>query len=130
MPESLEAYYRKARRAGRDGEPADCILLFDLKDKQVQQFFLGGRYPSVDRVSRIAAAVRRLAVGNDGQAIEKPVKALHEALPDIGKSKQRIALSPARELAMVRRTRRGDVRLQAGNTDQHADERLQEAAGC
>lgn len=32
MPLSLEAYYQEAGRAGRDGEPADCILLFGLGD--------------------------------------------------------------------------------------------------
>ena len=32
MPLSLEAYYQEAGRAGRDGEPADCILLFALGD--------------------------------------------------------------------------------------------------
>jgi ATP-dependent DNA helicase RecQ len=128
MPGSLEAYYQEAGRAGRDGEPANCILLFELKDKQVQQFFLGGRYPGVDEVLRIAAAVRRLAAENDGQAIEQPVEALHEALPDIGTNKLRTALSLMREIAMVRRTRRGAVKLQPCNADQHADERLREAA--
>jgi ATP-dependent DNA helicase RecQ len=72
--------------------------------------------------------LRRLAGENDSQAIEQPVEALHEALPDIGTNKLRNALSLMREIAMVRRTRRGAVRLQARNTDQLADERLQEAA--
>jgi ATP-dependent DNA helicase RecQ len=128
MPGSLEAHYQEAGRAGRDGEPANCILLFELEDKQVQQFFPGGRYPGVDQVLRIAAALRRLAAENDGQAIEQPVEALHEALPDIGTNKLRTALSLMREIAMVRRTRRGAVKLQACNAEQHADERLREAA--
>ena len=128
MPGSLEAYYQEAGRAGRDGEPADCILLFELKDKHVQQFFLGGRYPDVEQILRIAQALRSLAGENDGQAIEQPVDALHEALPDIGTSKLRTALSLMREIAMLRRTRRGAVKLHACNADQHADERLREAA--
>lgn len=32
MPTSMEAYYQEAGRAGRDGEPADCVLLFSQSD--------------------------------------------------------------------------------------------------
>ena len=45
MPATLEAYYQEAGRAGRDGEPARCTLLFLRGDKAIQQFFLAGRYP-------------------------------------------------------------------------------------
>ncbi len=40
MPQSMENYYQEAGRAGRDGEAAQCILLFSAQDMMINKFLL------------------------------------------------------------------------------------------
>lgn len=58
FPDSVESYYQEAGRAGRDGKEAVAILLYQLEDKRIQSYFLGGKYPSQPDVSSFLESLR------------------------------------------------------------------------
>jgi ATP-dependent DNA helicase RecQ len=64
LPGSVEAYYQEAGRAGRDGSPADCLLLFGTRDIRTQEFFInkiGDNNPALKEadVARLQVHSRR-----------------------------------------------------------------------
>lgn len=53
MPGSIEAYYQEIGRAGRDGLPSTCVLLFNYADKNTHDFFIEGSYPEFKLIKEV-----------------------------------------------------------------------------
>ncbi len=49
LPKSIEQYYQEAGRSGRDGLPADCVLLWQKRDSGLHAYFIGQINDSAER---------------------------------------------------------------------------------
>jgi ATP-dependent DNA helicase RecQ len=69
LPGSIEAYTQEAGRAGRDGAPSRCILLYRMSDTRVQNYFLTGKYPGVEDVQKVFGTLEYFDSQKDGVSL-------------------------------------------------------------
>lgn len=105
LPASVDAYYQEAGRAGRDGQPACCTLLYVRRDRALQQFFMAGRYPVLPDLQALQGLLRQPAP-NGGWTVDALVDATNRP-----RAKALVALSLLRSRKALRRDRSGRISL-------------------
>ena len=100
LPASLDVYSQESGRAGRDGLPAQCILLFQRADRALQTFFMAGRYPTAADFASLIDGLRPLS---DGRS--RSFEDIRSAAPSISAAKLRVILSVLKRDRLIQERR-------------------------
>jgi ATP-dependent DNA helicase RecQ len=105
-PGSLEQYVQEIGRAGRDGHPAHCILLFDPADLEIQEHLQALSRPSVRHLERLEDA---LTAWTDEQRAPAPETLAYSA--GVPARICEVLVSDLEEAALIERDQEGGINI-------------------
>jgi ATP-dependent DNA helicase RecQ len=108
-PSSLEEYYQQVGRAGRDGQPAKCILFYDSEDKGFHRWVLDQEFPDREAAAQVYGLVR------DGLGQDEILRFGGGSAATLYQS----ALNLLEQLNCIRRTAPGTYEVVAGSPPIH-----------
>ena len=107
VPGSITAYYQEVGRAGRDGEPARGVLLYDREDLRIQEYFIHSAQPAPSDFTTTMDVIRTR--GDAGTP------------PSLGQVKAATGLHPTRAtVVLAELVEQGFVAKQAGRPQTYA----------